>query len=94
MMMKMTKISRLGLIVLVGLLTGCGSHLSAGLLAGRQTPSGVSGRNGISIQLNSTSEVQLNPRGFRMGLAPRGEAPLSVDPQPGPTPWLSYHFYF
>jgi uncharacterized protein YcfL len=84
----------LGLILFACLLTGCGSHFAAGMASGRQTPLGPSDHDGILLYLNDTSEVRFSLRGFRMGLASHTKAPISVDPQASPKPWLSYHLHF
>jgi hypothetical protein len=83
----------LGLILATGLLTGCGSHLSYHVVSGRQMPITPT-RGGITIPLNDTSEVLLNLRGFRLGLAPQAESRNSIVSQPEPTPWLRYRLHF
>jgi outer membrane lipopolysaccharide assembly protein LptE/RlpB len=90
----MKKSCWLGLILLTGFLTGCGSHLSAGLTASRQLPVKSASRDGIAIHLNRQSELQLNLRGFRMGLRPQTEPLFDAATQSAPPPWLSYHLHF
>jgi outer membrane lipopolysaccharide assembly protein LptE/RlpB len=89
----MKKSACAGLILMTVLLTGCGSHLSHHLTAGRQMPITAT-RGAISIPLNGTSEVQLNLRGFRLGLSPQTESDDSIARQPEPTPWLRYRLHF
>jgi hypothetical protein len=81
------------LILMTGLLTGCSTLLSHRLAAGRQMPITPT-FGGISIPLNSNSEVMLNLRGCRLGLAPQAESRDSIASQPEPTPWLSYRLQF
>jgi outer membrane lipopolysaccharide assembly protein LptE/RlpB len=89
----MKRCACVGLILLSGLLTGCGAHLSNHLTARRQMPVTPT-RGGISIALTHTSEVQLNLRGFRLGLAPHVESQDSVARESDPLPWLSYRLHF
>ena len=85
----------IGLIVLASLLlTGCGSHFSAGLATGRQMAIKPSDHDGVFIYLGDTAEVRLHLQGLRMGLTPHTKSPLTDDDLPGPKPWLSYHLHF
>ena len=90
---QMKKRACVGLILMAGLLSGCGAHLSNHLTAGRQMPLTLSGGS-ISIPLTGTSEVQLNLRGFRMGLTDHGEPQATIDAQTDLTPWLRYRLHF
>jgi hypothetical protein len=83
----------MGLILLTGLLTGCGAHGSTHLAAGRQFPLGTH-QGGISVHLNETSELQFNLKGFRMGISPHGGSQRPSDERPDPTPWLRYRLQF
>lgn len=89
----MKKLCYLGLILLTGLLTGCGAHGSAHLAAGRQLPL-VTHQGGFRVHLNDTSELQFNLRGFRMGISPQGGSQRPSDERPDPTPWLRYRLHF
>jgi hypothetical protein len=82
-----------GLVLMTGLLAGCGTHFSYHVTAGRQMPITPT-RGSISIPLNSNSEVLLNLRGCRLGLAPQAESRDSIATQPDPTPWLNYRIHF
>lgn len=82
-----------GWILLVGLLSGCGTYGSQHLVAGRQLPLMTSHGN-IRIHLNDTSELHFNLRGFRMGIAPHAASHNSLGVQLDPTPWLHYRLHF
>lgn len=89
----MKRLICVGWILLAGLLTGCGAHGSAHLATGRQLPM-VTPQGGIRVHLNTTSELQFNLRGFRMGLSPLAGRQQPGTDQPDPPPWLSYRLHF
>ncbi|MDJ0782464.1 MAG: hypothetical protein QNJ22_10860 [Desulfosarcinaceae bacterium] len=82
-----------GVILLAGLMTGCGSHLTCRLTAGRQMPMTAT-NGGISIPLNHSSEVQLNLRGCQMGLSNQPKNRDGFDESFNPLPWLNYRVHF
>jgi hypothetical protein len=89
----MKKRACVGLILMAGLLSGCGAHISNHLTAGRQMPL-TSTWGSISIPVTGTSEVQLDLRGFRMGLTDHEEPQAAIDAQTDLTPWLRYRLRF